>query len=131
MADKDKTTYFSGAIWEPLLGYSRAVKVNNLIVVSATTALDQSGTLVGVGDAYVQTKQTIENIKVTLQEAGASLNDVIRTRLYVTDISRWKQFGQAHREAFGKVNPATTIVEVNSLIDPRMLIAIEAEALLV
>ena len=121
----------SGTPWEPLLGYSRAVRMGNVVYVSGTTAIDVEGNVLGEGSAYYQTKRAIEIIKESLEKAGASLSDVVRTRMFVTDISRWKEYGQAHREAFEKIRPANTLVEVKSLVDPRMLIEIEAEAVMV
>jgi enamine deaminase RidA (YjgF/YER057c/UK114 family) len=118
----------SGAKWEPIVGYSRAVKVGNRIYVTGTTALGENGEIVGEENAYEQAKQCIRNIESALKRLGASLEHVVRTRMFVTDISRWEEYGRAHGEFFRDIMPATTIVEVKALIDPRMLIEIEADA---
>lgn len=120
--------YSSGTKWEKIVGYSRAVKVGNRIYVTGTTATDENSNVVGVGDAYVQTIQTIKNIEKALQALGATLENVVRTRMFVTDISRWEEYGRAHGEFFGEIMPATTMVEVSRLIDEEMLIEIEADA---
>ncbi len=119
----------SGAPWEKTVGYSRAVRVGNTIHVSGTTALDDNGDLVGRGDAGAQTRRIFEIISAALSQAGSGLADVVRTRMYVTDISRWEEIGRAHGEFMGDVQPASTMVEVSSLIDPEMLVEIEVEAL--
>ena len=118
----------SGAKWEPIVGYSRAVKVGNRIYVTGTTATNEAGEIVGENDAYEQAKQCIRNIEKALQRLGVGLEHVVRTRMFVTDISRWEEYGRAHGEFFRNVMPATTMVEVSALIDPRMLIEIEADA---
>jgi enamine deaminase RidA (YjgF/YER057c/UK114 family) len=118
----------SGAKWESLVGYSRAVKVGNRIYVTGTTALGPDGEIVGEGDAYEQAKQCLKNIEAALKRLGAGLDCVVRTRMYVTDISLWEEYGRAHGEFFREIMPATAMVEVSRLIDPRMLIEIEADA---
>ncbi|MFV0387275.1 MAG: RidA family protein [Pyrinomonadaceae bacterium] len=125
-----RKNYSSGQKWESIVGYSRAVKSGNQIFVTGTTATDESGEIVGEGDAYAQAVQVIKNIKKALNALDANLKDVVRTRMFVTDISRWEEFGRAHREFFGEILPATSMVEVSRLIDERMLIEIEADAVI-
>lgn len=119
---------FSGTPWEPKVGYARAVQVGDTVYVSGTTATDPSGKIVGAGDMYAQTVQTIKNIQSALERLGLTLDHVVRTRIYVTDINRWEEAGRAHAEFFGQVHPATSMVGVARLVDPEMLVEIEAVA---
>jgi len=125
-----RTNYSSGAKWEDIVGYSRAVKVGNVIEVTGTVAVDQGGKPVGGTSAYEQTKFAIQKIEKVLQQAGASLSDVVRTRMFVTDISRWEEYGKAHGEFFSAIKPCTSMIEVKALIEPDYLVEIEATAIL-
>lgn len=125
-----RINYSSGAKWEDIVGYSRAVKVGNVVEVTGTVAVDEHNTVIGEGDAYLQTKFIIQKIESVLIKAGASLKDVVRTRMFVTDISRWEEYGRAHGEAFADIRPCTTMVEVSRLIAPEYLIEIEATAII-
>ena len=125
-----RENFSTGTKWEPIVGYSRAVKVDKMIFVTGTTATDENGNLVGIGDAYAQARQALSNIEKVLHRAGAEMKHVVRTRIFVTDISRWEEVGKAHSEFFRDIRPATTMVEVARLISPEMLVEIEADAVL-
>jgi enamine deaminase RidA (YjgF/YER057c/UK114 family) len=126
----NRVNFSSGAKWESIVGYSRAVRIGNVVEVTGTVAVDENNNLIGEGDAYLQTKFIIQKIENVLLQAGATLSDVVRTRMFVTDISNWEAYGKAHGEAFADIRPCTTMVEVSKLIAPEYLIEIEATAVI-
>jgi enamine deaminase RidA (YjgF/YER057c/UK114 family) len=128
MAVVERRKISTGSKWEPLVGYSRAIRVGNRVYVSGTTATDDRGEIVGEGDPFAQTMQALKNIQRAIEQCGATLDHVVRTRMFVTDISRWEDYGRAHGEFFKGIRPATTMVEVSKLISPTMMIEIEADA---
>ena len=130
IAMTDRVKYSTGTEWEPIVGYSRAIRVRNVVHVSGTTATDADGKLVGIGDPAAQAFQALNNIRRALESVGARVEDVVRTRIYVTDIACWEEVGKVHGSFFKEIRPATTMVEVRKLVSPEMLVEIEAEAIL-
>jgi len=126
----ERVKYSSGTKWEPIVGYSRAVRVGNVVHASGTTATDADGKVVGVGDPAAQTIQALNNVRRALESVGAKLEDVVRTRIYVTDITKWEQVGKVHGSFFKEIRPANSMVEVSNLVNPQMLVEVEAEAIL-
>jgi enamine deaminase RidA (YjgF/YER057c/UK114 family) len=126
----DRVKYSTGTKWEPVVGYSRAIRVGKVVHISGTTATNSEGKLIGIGDPGAQTRQALNNIRVALESVGARLEDVVRTRIYVTDISRWEEVGKAHGTIFKNIRPTTSLIEVKKLISPEILVEIEAEAIL-
>lgn len=126
----ERTTIASGAPWESIVGYSRAVRTGSLVFVAGTTATGEDGAVVGPNDVYAQTRQALKNVESALARAGASLSDVVRTRIFITDIDRWEEAGRAHGEVFGGIRPAATMVEVSRLITPELLVEIEVDAVI-
>jgi enamine deaminase RidA (YjgF/YER057c/UK114 family) len=126
----DRVKYSSGTKWEPIVGYSRAIRVGKIVHVSGTTATDSEGKLVGIGDPEKQTVQALNNIRRALESVGSKLEDVVRTRIYVSDLSRWEEVGKAHGAVFKDIRPTTSMIEVKKLISPEILVEIEAEAIL-